>query len=314
MNQTPLQALWIMLLLAALLGAGCGADDDADDDVGDDDTAGDDDIADDDTDDDDTTDDDTADDDDAAVLFTQDFDDSPLGTYTTEQLDEDWWEPPWDNGVSEGRVEVIDGAEAYAGRSLRIHYPEGSVGPSEGGAQWRLELGASYDELYLAYRLKFGDGFDFVRGGKIPGLIGGEANTGGDAPDGTDGWSARMMWRPDGEVVQYVYHPDQAETWGDDFGWDVGGARYFTPGSWHSVEHRVVMNTPGDHDGLIEGWFDGELALTAEGLRFRDVGTFAIDALYISTFFGGSDETWAATTDELLVVDDVVISTEPIWH
>ena len=50
---------------------------------------------------------------------------------------------------------------------------------------------------------------DFVKGGKLPGLFGGEGNTGGGIPTGMDGFSARMMWRGSGRVVQYVYYPDQ---------------------------------------------------------------------------------------------------------
>ena len=33
-----------------------------------------------------------------------------------------------------------------------------------------------------------------------------------DVPDGTDGWSGRMMWREDGAATQYLYHPDQPGT------------------------------------------------------------------------------------------------------
>lgn len=250
----------------------------------------------------------------SALLFAQDFDDSPLGTYTRDSLDADWRSPPWENGIDEGRLAIVEGSEAYSGRSLRVLYPQGGVGPGEGGAQWRLELGSSYDELFLSYRVRFGAGFDFVRGGKLPGLVGGAANTGGDPPDGTDGWSARMMWRVDGAVVQYLYHPDQPGTYGEDLSWEIGGERFFEPGQWHQVEHRIVMNTPGEHDGLVEGWFDGVLALRREGIRFRDVDSFSIDALYFSTFFGGSDETWAATSDEYVYFDDFVISTQPIAH
>mmetsp|Transcript_118361 Transcript_118361/g.221165 ORF Transcript_118361/g.221165 Transcript_118361/m.221165 type:complete len:126 (+) Transcript_118361:1-378(+) len=125
-----------------------------------------------------------------------------------------------------------------------------------------------------------------------------------------------MMWRTDGKVVQYVYHPDQKGKSGDDLPWEFGalGQRQFLPGTWHQVEHCIIMNTPGQKDGKIEGWFDGNLALRQEGLRFRDVDTLAIDALYFSTFFGGSSPDWAATKDERVVFDEFVVSTLPITH
>jgi len=241
------------------------------------------------------------------------FDQTPLGTYTDALVRADWPNIVWAS-VDHGRVSVIDGAEAYSGRSLRVLYPEGGVGPGEGGAQWKMDLPQDYQELYCSFRVKFGAGFDHVLGGKIPGLLGGAGNTGGAIPDGTDGWSARMMWRTGGEAVQYVYHPDQPGTWGDSFIWNEGGARVFEPGVWHQVEHRVVMNTPGQHDGQIQGWWDGELALDVGGLRFRDVDSFAIDAFYFSTFFGGNTADWAPTKDEHVYFDDFIFSTTPITH
>ena len=88
----------------------------------------------------------------------------------------------------------------------------------------------------------------------------------------------------------------------------------FAAGTYHLVEHRIVMNTPGQHDGIVQGWFDGELALDRTDVRFRDVDTLAIDAFYFSTFFGGSDATWAPPADTYVYFDEFIISTAPIAH
>jgi hypothetical protein len=251
---------------------------------------------------------------DPSEILRVDFDDATVGPYTRAALAADWPGVPWAIGPDEGRVAIVEGAESFEGRSLRVLFPAGVFGVDGGGALWPVDLGGTYEELYLSYRVRFAPGFDFVRGGKLPGLVGGEANTGGEPPDGTDGWSARMMWRVGGDVVQYVYHPDQPGTFGEDFPWDLGGDRLFEPGAWHQVEHRIVMNTPGQHDGVVQGWWDGALALDRQDIRFRDVDTFAIDALQVVTFFGGSDATWAASRDEYVYFDDFVVSTEPITH
>ena len=213
------------------------------------------------------------------------------------------------NGVNEGRVSVFDGAEAREGRSLRVLYPRGGVSSNPSGAQWKMGVSRK-DELSCAYYVRFPSDFDFVLGGKLPGLAGGTANTGGEKPNGRDGWSARMMWRTGGEVVQYVYHVDQPTEFGEDFRWNLGGPqRVFARGTWHRVEHRIVMNTPGQKNGIVQGWFDGQLALDRRNVRFRDVDTFAIDAFYFSTFFGGSDSTWAPSKDEHVDFDQFVIGT-----
>ena len=79
-------------------------------------------------------------------------------------------------------------------------YPAGSLSPSgaalygrkRGGASFKLQLpGGPYDALALRYHVRFGEGFEFVRGGKLPGLYSGTHYAGGNIPDGTNGLSTR---------------------------------------------------------------------------------------------------------------------------
>jgi hypothetical protein len=245
--------------------------------------------------------------DEVLLVFAQDLEHRIPGPYDESMLDEDWNEPTWSQGVDDGRVSIVE-TDNGANRALAVLYPEGEYGTSATGAQWKLMFDESHDCVRLSYRLQFVDSFDFVRGGKLPGLIGGEGNTGGGIPDGTDGWSARMMWRSEGAIVQYVYHPDQPESYGEDFSWSHGGTpQFFQRGRWYEVVHEIQVNTPGLNDGSITAWLDGERALEAEGMRFRDVDDFAIDGMYFSTFFGGSNSSWAATADETILFDDFVI-------
>ena len=239
-----------------------------------------------------------------STLLRVDFDGTALGEYSAGAFHSDWPGVDWVIGLGAGRAEIV-GASAYSGRSLRLKYPAGTYGSRAQAIQARIDLPRSYEELHVSYRVRFDEGFDFVRGGKLPGLIGGTANTGGNRPNGSDGWSGRMMWRRGGDAVQYVYHPDQPGVYGEDFRW----GRRFEPGQWHTVEHRFVMNTPQSNDGVLQTWFDGRQAVHVDELRFRDVDSFAIDGFYISTFFGGSDSTWAPEKDEYISFDDFVIST-----
>ena len=239
-------------------------------------------------------------------MLAVDFDTTPVGPYSLEALEADWPGSRWVT-LDPERTEIIEGPPAFSGRSLR-HKFTGGTRVHEHSVQARVPLGSSYEELYVSYRLRFDEGFDFVRGGKLPGLFGGEGNVGGDVPDGSDGWSGRMMWREEGAATQYIYHPDQPGMFGEYFYWD----RRFEPGVWHTVEMHFTMNTPEMHDGTLETWFDGAEALQLEGLRFRDVDTFAIDGFYLVTFFGGGTDDWNASKDEYIYFDDIVISAEPI--
>ncbi len=244
----------------------------------------------------------------SSILLLADFDATPLGEYTVEAFQSDWPSVEWAGGLGSGRAEIIGGEAAYSGHSLRLKYPAGTYGSRNQAIQARISLAREYEEIYVSYRVRFAEDFEFVKGGKLPGLFGGAGNSGGNRPDGSDGWSGRMMWRRGGAAVQYVYHPDQPGIYGEDFPWD----RRFEPGRWHTVEHRFVMNAPGRNDGVLQAWFDGAEVLYVNDLRFRDVSSFAISGFYISTFFGGGDDTWAPTKDEYISFDDFVVATTRI--
>lgn len=237
-------------------------------------------------------------------FFAVDFQQSPVGGYGDSQLQADW--PRLEYSVTGGRTAIH---QEGSNRFLRVTYPRGAVGPNDGGAQWVMDLDSNAaDELYTSYRLRFPDGFQPVKGGKLPGLSGGARNAGGNKPDGSDGWSARIMWRRGAAAVQYVYHPDQPTAFGEDLEWD----RVFPTGQWITVETRVRMNAPGRHNGIVQTWMDGELVLDRTDIRFRDVDSFAVDQFMFSTFFGGSTSDWAPVKDEYIDFDDFRISSSPI--
>jgi hypothetical protein len=246
-------------------------------------------------------------------LFYLDFAASPLGEYDAADVERDWPGMLW--AKPNGRVNVI---EENGNRFIRVKYPEGGVGPNEGGAQWKVDFkdgfDTSYDELYVSYKLRFSKGFDPVKGGKLPGMMGGQGNTGGKQATGFDGWSARMMWRAEAAAVFYVYHADMPSKFGDVYKWGEVETRQFPAGEWVQVEHRIVMNSSDDKNGILQGWYNGVLALDKRDMRYRKVDGFAIDGFYFSTFFGGASDDFAATRNETIDFDDFIFSTAPITH
>jgi hypothetical protein len=237
------------------------------------------------------------------------FDAATPGPYTQADVEADFGKTPaWNDGLDEGRASIVEEASQ---RFLRVTYPADQYGPGAGGVQFKIPFGASYQELFFAYRVRFGSGFSFVKGGKLPGLVGGSSPTG--CSPSPDGFSARNMWRAGGALVQYVYWPDQPNTCGDDLPYEAGGASLlFVPGTWHTVQHRVRMNTVGSPDGVLQGWVDGELCLSEQTRQWRKVDTFAIDTLYFSTFFGGGDQSFAPSSAQTVDFDDLVVSRAPI--
>lgn len=198
---------------------------------------------------------------------------------------------------------------------LRVSYPAGSASPSVsrqqgvplGGGQFYADLNLpAQTTLRLSYAVRFSDNFDFVKGGKLPGLYGGTGNSGGDIPDGTDGFSTRLMWRREGAGELYAYLPTSEE-----YGTSIArGAWTFRPGVWHRVEQEIVLNQPGQADGRASVWIDGERVIDQTGLQFRLVEELKIDGLFFSTFFGGGDASWSTPRDVYIdFADFSVLST-----
>jgi len=236
------------------------------------------------------------------------------GPYGRADLDRDWNAPKWENGVSQGLVSIVDDSDERHRKAMRVLFPKGSYSNSTtpGKTQWIVELGKGFDEVYCAYDVKFGNEFNFVKGGKIHGLAGGKRNAGGRKPNGLDGWSSRVVWLADGKLGQYVYHPDQTSNYGQVFKYTLNGDDVVVEqGRWYNIVNRVVMNTPKKHDGVVQAWVDDKLVLDIRNIRFRDTDSIRIDSFYFTTFFGGDDETWAASRDEHIFFDNFVINPSP---
>lgn len=195
-----------------------------------------------------------------------------------------------------------------ASPALAVHYPKGSIAPSSkaprGGAGFvsRAGLERGADAACLSYRVRFAPGFAFARGGKLPGLYGGDGPVGGAAADA--GFSARLMWRRGGDGELYAYLPETDTSHGLSLG---RGAWRFPVGRWLSVEEEIVLNDPAAANGIARIWIDGELRFEATDIVFRRDPEVRIEGLMFSTFFGGQDPSWASPKDQEALFADFAV-------
>ena len=237
------------------------------------------------------------------------FENREVGVYGNAEAKEDfkrndydksWWYAMDKNNGENSKV-VYDGEEH--GNVLQLKYPKGCVGPNDNdtpacAAQIIQPLVKTADTMWSAYDIFFEDGFEFQLGGKLPGLCGGKCYTGNAMPETGDGWSARIMWRKDGNAVQLIYFMGQESVYGDDFKWDLNGTipqKQFTTGTWHRIVNKVSMNTiasPGNGD--------------------KNGRVVKVDKFYLSTFHGGSSAEWAPTHDCFIRYDNFTVSTDSI--
>jgi len=158
--------------------------------------------------------------------------------------------------------------------------------PATGGGEFYTEFtGSGHPEwttartLDLKYHLRFPSGFDFGKGGKLPGLYGGKIGEESGGIHG-NGFSTRYMWRS-GKGEVYFYSPS-----GDGFGKDLGlGKWHFAAdGKWHSVEQLVDRTAQ-----KITVWYDGRQVLST---GVSGISGIPFSGVFFSTFFGGHDKSW----------------------
>lgn len=258
-------------------------------------------------------------------------------------FDENWestW-PGFDDTTAPENRQVISDPAGELGNILRVSYGEGEVGP-RGGTQFKATF-EPMQSATLSYYIRFKEGFNPVLGGKLPGFTGGlpgrnRENTGGNTPDGTDGWSLRLGWRayaldPSQIILRtYSYLPPGQQdpvqedkyvldAWGNQSytsrQWRWGTSTHFLnpdnyqedlviqTGKWYKIAIQVSLNTPDRKDGFIKGFIQqpGEtamqLAMHIPDLWFRDeTNDLPIDRVFFSTFFGGDTPDHAPTRNE----------------
>lgn len=262
---------------------------------------------------------------DPAVIFHDDFeryaDASELGAQ-------------WDAVYHDVRI-TRNAADVHRGlQSLEMVNPLTTDEVSTGVAH---TLDSELDVLFLRFYSRFDGSFDVVgsshNGGGISAhyFVDGMATPGIPA-DGTNKFLIEFeCWRGEasepnpGNLNVYIYHPEQRSMWGDHFfpdgtvlpntslAGDFGSAFVARPnrvpelGRWYAYEVMLRANTPGERDGRIAMWLDGELIADFGNLRLRDVASLRIDRFNLSLHIGSN-----TVAETRKWYDDVVAATEYI--
>ena len=224
--------------------------------------------------------------------------------------------PPWDPDWIDIRTADIENTSivspGYIGGALQIDMPAGTNRAV--GARYYFP-GEHQDEIYFRYMLRLNN-WDTTSDGKLPGPAGiYSASARGCIPstEASPGWSARILFKatgaldagPDGNVIgYYVYHLDQPGNCGENMIWDPG---VVTHNRWYCVEGHIRLNTPGENDGVLEGWLDGEPAMYRDGMAFRRESESHIHVreFFLNVYHGGFTP---APNDMDLTIDQLVVS------
>jgi len=238
-------------------------------------------------------------------------------------------------------------------KAWEAFYPKGSANPRgdipggfgfymHGPSAFTQRL-ASEDvvEMAIGYSVLFPDDWEWVKGGKLPGVFGGRGTsaygcTGGRQTDREDCFNLRLMWRQNSLGELYAYIPltstnrkqllavPPRSIANPDFGFSVGRGsfRFRTAttasntsvdplpgegggGGWNYVWERVKLNTIGQEDGEVEVHVNGKQALLATNLTLRSSPEAKLQGLHFETFFGGKGAEWASPKDQRAWFADV---------
>ncbi|HID70151.1 MAG TPA: DNRLRE domain-containing protein [Desulfobacterales bacterium] len=214
---------------------------------------------------------------------------------------------------------VIHGFTPLQDKALAAWLVEGSNYGTSLIYKFEDKTGVEPEEIYFRYYLRLGSNWNqTVYGGKMPGISGtyGQAGWGGRKPDGTDGWSARGSFDltvPAGNnpltgrtpLGTYCYYADQPGTYGDVWLWNHGFNAFLVTGQWYCVEQYLKMNTPGEHDGVITAWVDGQQVFTKTDIMFRTVDALKIEQIWFNLYHGG---TAVSPYDQHIFIDNVVVA------
>lgn len=193
-----------------------------------------------------------------------------------------------------------------SGEVLRVHYDAGSYSHThdrDSGAGFYATPAPSHTVMMLSFDVYFSPNFDFVKGGKLPGLWGGITNTCSGGRHSDDCFSTRFMFRANGQGEVYAYIPKEQDAGFCDrsdvhcnfeSGHSLGRGKWtFKKGQWQNIAQYVHLNTPGHHDGYIRVFLDGHNVFEINNLNLRNHANLLVDGILFSTFFGGGDSSWA---------------------
>jgi hypothetical protein len=161
------------------------------------------------------------------------------------------------------------------------------------------------DEYVLDFWVRVRAGWMPGLGGKLAGLGGGSV-TSGCAPIRADGWSARYMWGSGSTFLSYLYHQDRQSACGDGTAITAG---QLSP-QWTRLTQQVRVNTPGQANGVITIWVNGQVSATRTNLRFRGnvpASTARVDRVILQPFRGGSEAAWAVARETSLEFSPVYV-------
>ncbi|SEV81222.1 polysaccharide lyase [Natrinema salifodinae] len=213
-------------------------------------------------------------------------------------------------------VSIVTGPEPKSdaeSTSCEVFFPAGSHYGADLSYEVQNEAESEPESMYASYWLYLDETFQPATDGKLPGFAGRYANTdreggwGSRVTTGTNGWSARGVFdAPDGNgeipIGNYVYHVGM-DSYGTHAWWDVS----LETGRWYKIDQYIELNTPGENDGVLQGWVNQNRVYNSSDWRWRDTDEIGIQEFWCNFYHGNDDP---APQDMTLYMDRLHLRNE----
>ena len=233
--------------------------------------------------------------------------------------------PPWNITDTDNPK-----AMSLSGGAFKFSYTKGLAGSKSGGAfKANPFKKLPADTCTLAFSVFFPAGFNYRKGGKLPGVcLGTSAKSCAKGKE----WSAttgslRLTFKEGGAAVGYTY---MAIAGGSKGAWDMQSAKFkgvtkkdkdgtdapgfhvwhnsgllkFKSGQWNPVVLQMALNTPGSKNGRLSLTVNGKTE-TLTDVVWRTSASVKIQSVNFVSFFGGSGPEAASLVDTYSMIKDI---------
>ena len=195
---------------------------------------------------------------------------------------------------------------------LQVRLPKGSTSmyqaAGNGGGltfRWQPRAMEGATSACLSYSVYVPPGFDFGKGGELPGLFGGKDYKPATPADGVNGFASRPVWGVDGKGEMRLQTPSVKGGLSQALG---APSFKLERERWISIEQETVLNTPGLNNGVARIWVDGVLKTERSKIAWRKDKSLTLSGVINDVWYGGLDSKATAPTDTFLALTPATVS------
>lgn len=216
-----------------------------------------------------------------------------------------------------------------------LEYITNEYGPNA-GFSYMIDASAITDsslngEKWFMYNFLFKPGGDWALEVKMPGINCAEASVSFDTPPADtdpatpegDAFSLALLLRGGAnpgtynQIAPYLWFPGRTTTYGlgaprfyDPDDWGTSKQFDLTDSTWYSIAIRVVPNTVvagvPNEDGAVQVFLNEKLTWSLTGIILvTDETSYPIDWLRFYSFYGGGSASYAPSTQQWILYDDL---------